>query len=97
MRMWTVIERDYWIRPDGLYQEIENHFLIQEKPDGTKVREHDKSFYGRILAVDDTGMSGYGVVEHDFADGIKRRLVARSNRLGFAVDWKRIGTGQRPK
>lgn len=81
MSVSTKMVQNFWIMPNGQFQEtVEQWIVIRE---GDKVEEKFVSRKpGRLFIEHPTKMSGIGVVTHTFPDGNTRRLVAIREALG---------------
>ena len=77
----TGVERVFRKRPDGLWQEVINHFIHMSDKDGNKISKLDKSYLGRVYK--EAGVnerSFHGEAEWESQDtGGKIRLIALSN------------------
>jgi hypothetical protein len=75
MSVSTKLVQKFWLMPNGQFQEsVEQWLMIKQ---GDTVQEKFVSRKpGRLFVEHPTKMSGLGVVEHVFPDGVRRRLVA---------------------
>jgi hypothetical protein len=77
----TGIERIFRRRPDGLYQEVTNHFIHMTDGEGNKVSKLDRSYLGAVFREAQHGERSFnGEAEWTNPDtGQTIRLVAFSN------------------
>lgn len=77
----TGVERVFRKRPDGLWQEVINHFIHLADREGNKISKLDKSYLGRVYkeaAVNENSFNGEAQWTNPDT-GQTIRLVALSN------------------
>jgi len=77
----TGVERIFRKRPDGLWQEVINHFIHMSDKEGNKISKLDRSYLGRVYkeaGVNENSFHGEAMWENP-ETGAKIRLVALSN------------------
>lgn len=77
----TGIERIFRKRPDGLYQEVYNHFIHFSDQQGNKITKLDRSYLGKVYKEALHNENSFnGTAEWiDPNTGVKIRLIALSN------------------
>ena len=75
MKIWPTIEKNYYVRKDGYYQEVISHFVNFQDPTGNVQTKLDKQVLGGVYTENYTHNSFSGVVITTI-NGQEKRLVA---------------------